>query len=41
MAKQRVYDPEDRLNDYAVRIIKVSDALPETTAGKHVPTRSL
>jgi hypothetical protein len=27
---------EDRLIDFAVRIIKVADALPESPAGKHV-----
>ena len=38
MAKERVYDLQDRLIDYAVRIIKVSEALPETMAGRHVST---
>ena len=27
---------EDRLIDFAVRIIKVADALPKSAAGKHV-----
>lgn len=27
---------EDRLIDFAVRIIKVADALPNTSVGKHV-----
>ena len=30
------YDLEDRLIDYAVRIIKVSEQLPESKAGKHI-----
>ncbi|MEM7346232.1 MAG: four helix bundle protein, partial [Chloroflexota bacterium] len=29
-------DLEDRLIDYAVRIIKVSESLPNTPAGKHI-----
>jgi four helix bundle protein len=32
---------EDRLIDFAVRIIKVADALPETPAGKHVSRQLL
>ncbi|MBT7065308.1 MAG: four helix bundle protein, partial [Verrucomicrobia bacterium] len=27
---------EDRLIDFAVRVIKVADALPRTPAGKHI-----
>ena len=34
--KERVFDLQDRLVDFAVRIIKLSNALPETKAGKHV-----
>jgi hypothetical protein len=30
------YDLEDRLIDYAVRIINVSEQLPESKAGKHI-----
>jgi len=41
MTKERTYDLQDRLIDYAVRIIKVSEALPEKTAGKHVSTQIL
>ena len=41
MAKERAYDLQDRLIDYAVRIIKVSETLPETTAGRHVSTQIL
>ena len=32
----RQYDLEDRLIDYAVRIINVSEQLPESKAGKHI-----
>ncbi len=41
MTKEREYDLEDRLIDYAVRIIKLSEALPETKAGKHVSSQIL
>ena len=41
MPKERCYDLQDRLIDYAVRIVKVSEALPEKTAGKHVSTQIL
>lgn len=36
MTKERVFDLQDRFIDFAVRIIKLSEALPETRAGKHV-----
>ena len=29
-------DLEERLNDFAVRVIKVADRLPKTPAGKHI-----
>ncbi len=32
---------EDRLIDFAVRIIKVADALPESPAGRHVSRQML
>ena len=32
---------EERLIDFAVRIIKLADALPETLAGKHIARRLL
>jgi four helix bundle protein len=32
---------QDRLVDYAVRIIKLSEALPDTKAGKHVSIQIL
>ena len=41
MKKERQYDLQDRLIDYAVRIIKLSEALPETKAGKHVSSQIL
>jgi four helix bundle protein len=33
---QRNYDLEDRLLDYAARIIWLTDALPKTRAGNHI-----
>jgi len=41
MTKERPYDLQDRFVDYAVRIIKLSEALPETKAGKHVSSQIL
>ena len=41
MKKEREYDLQDRLVDYAVRTIKLSEKLPETKAGKHVSTQIL
>ncbi len=38
---EREYDLQDRFINYAVRIIKLSEALPETKAGKHVSTQIL
>ena len=34
--KERIFDLQDRLIDFAVRIIELSNALPETKAGKHI-----
>ena len=34
--KERKYDLQDRLIDFAVRIIKLADALPNTKIGNHV-----
>ncbi len=39
--KAREYDLQDRFVDYAVQIIKLSEALPETKAGKHVCSQIL
>ena len=36
MSKEEKFDLEERLVDFAVRIIKVSDSLPNTRAGNHV-----
>jgi len=41
MAKERKYDLQERLIDYAVRIINLSEALPNTKAGKHVSSQIL
>ena len=41
ITKEREYDLQDRLIDYAVRIIKLSEALPETKAGKHIAAQIL
>jgi len=34
--KERIYDLEERLLEYSVRIIKVVEQLPNTWAGNHV-----
>ena len=36
MTSQRVYDLEDRLIDYAVRVIRVGQSLPRTPEGSHI-----
>ena len=41
MTKGREFDLQDRLIEYAVRIITLSEALPETRAGKHVSSQIL
>ncbi len=41
MTKEREFDLQDRFVDCAVRIIKLSEALPETKAGKHVSSQIL
>jgi len=41
MSKEREFDRQDRFIGYAVRIIKLSEALPETKAGKHVSSQIL
>lgn len=38
---ERKFDLEDRLIDFAVRIIKLSEALPNTKAGNHISTQIL
>ena len=39
MSKEGKYDLQERLIDYAVRIINPSEALPNTKAGKHVSSQ--
>ena len=34
--KPRVYDLEERLLEFSVQIIEVSEALPKTRAGNHI-----
>ena len=41
MSKERKFDLQDHLIDYAVRIINLSEALPNTKAGKHVSSQIL
>jgi four helix bundle protein len=41
MDQPRQFRPADRLIDYAVRIIALSEALPDTKAGKHVASQIL
>jgi four helix bundle protein len=41
MTKGRVFDLQDRLIDYAVRIIRLSEAIPETKAGRHICSQLL
>jgi len=36
MSKDRQYDLQDRLIDFAVRMIKLAEALPETRIGNHI-----
>ena len=41
MIKEGAYDLKDRLIDFAVRIIRLSEALPPTKAGTHVANQIL
>jgi four helix bundle protein len=41
MGNENRYDLQDRLIDYAVRIIRLSESLPETKAGRHVSSQIL
>lgn len=34
--EKRVFDLEDRLIDFAVRIIRMAESLPQTRAGNHI-----
>jgi four helix bundle protein len=41
MTKVRDFDLQDRLIDYTVRIIALSEALPDTRAGRHISSQIL
>ena len=41
MTGKREFDLHDRLIDYAVRIIKLCDALPDNRTGKHICSQIL
>ena len=41
MTKERQFDLQDRLIDYAVRIIRLSETLPENKVGKHICSQIL
>lgn len=41
MIKEGAFDLQDRLIDFAMRIIRLSEALPSTKAGAHVATQIL
>lgn len=41
MAKERAFDLQDRLVNYAIRIVRRSEALPDTKAGKYVASQIL
>ena len=38
--KPRVYDLEERLLEFSVQIIEVSEALPKTRAGNHIAAKA-
>ncbi|MBL7066792.1 MAG: four helix bundle protein [Candidatus Marinimicrobia bacterium] len=39
--KEKKFDLQERFIDYAVRIINVSEQLPETKAGRHISSQIL
>ena len=41
MSQEREFDLQDRLVDYAVRIIKLCEALPNNKTGKHICSQIL
>ena len=41
MASERQYDLEERLIDYSVRIIRLSEELPDSKAGRHISAQLL
>ena len=38
---EKDFNLEDRLIDFAVRIIQFTESLPKTKAGKHIPDNSI
>jgi four helix bundle protein len=41
MMKGKIFDLQDRFIDFAVRIIRLSEAIPESKAGKHICSQIL
>jgi four helix bundle protein len=41
MTKGRTYDLEERFVDFSVRIIRLSEVLPESRAGRHISSQIL
>ena len=41
MMKEKQFDLQDRFIDFAVRIIKLAEAIPENKAGKHIRSQVL
>jgi len=41
MTNERPFDLQERFIDFAVRIIKLSEAIPESKAGKHICSQIL
>ena len=41
MKKEKKFDLQDRFIDYAVRVIKLSEALPNTKTGNHIRSQIL
>ncbi len=41
MTKGKTFDLQDRFVDYAVRIIRLAEAIPESKAGKHICSQLL
>ena len=39
LLREATYDLENRLVEFAVRVIAVVDALPDTRAGKHIASQ--
>ena len=36
MSKEKIFDLEDRLINFAVRIIRIAESLPKSKVGKHI-----